>query len=69
MRRSAARHAEIHALVLLVVGTEVGPSDAIVIDSPMLISPTFVFQISCPVGASSAIVWLSSVLKKIRPSE
>src|SRR5678815_4582742 len=42
---------------------------AIVIDSPMLISPTFVFQISFPVAASSAMVLLSSVLKKILPSE
>jgi hypothetical protein len=41
---------------------------AIVSVSPRLISPTFVFQISLPDSASTATVWLSSVLKKIFPS-
>ena len=35
---------------------------AIVIVSPMLMSPSFVFHTSFPVFASTATVWLSSVL-------
>ena len=43
-------------------------SGAIVIVSPLLMSPSFVCHSSLPVAASTAMVWLSSVLKKIRPS-
>ena len=35
--------------------------------SPLLMSPSLVCQISLPVLASSATVWLSSVAKKILP--
>src|SRR5690348_16938228 len=44
-------------------------SGAIVMVSPWLISPTLVFQTCLPVFASTAMVWSSSVLKKILPSE
>ncbi len=40
-----------------------------VIDSPRLMSPSRVRHTSSPVSASSATVWLSRVLKKMRPSE
>jgi hypothetical protein len=43
-------------------------SGAIVIDSPRSISPSFVFQISLPLFASTATVCTSRVLKKTRPS-
>src|SRR3954453_792660 len=43
-------------------------SGAIVIVSPLLMSPSFVFQTSFPVSASTAIVRLSSVLKMTLPS-
>jgi len=43
-------------------------SGAIVIDSPLAMSPSFVRQISLPLAASTAIVCASSVLKKTRPS-
>src|SRR5439155_26960338 len=41
---------------------------AIVIVSPMLMSPTFVFHTSFPVFATTATTWSSSVLKTILPS-
>src|ERR1051325_6942505 len=44
-------------------------SGAIVIVSPLLISPSFVFQISLPVAASTAQVFPSSVLIKTLPFE
>src|SRR3954452_5347655 len=44
-------------------------SGAIVMVSPRLMLPSLVRQISFPVFASTAIVLLSSVLKKMRPPE
>jgi hypothetical protein len=43
-------------------------SGAMVMVSPRAMSPSLVRQSSWPVAASSAIVWLSSVLKKSLPS-
>src|SRR5205807_6884710 len=42
--------------------------DAMVSVSPRLMSPSVLFQISLPLAASTAIVWLSSVLMKTLPS-
>src|SRR5688500_3319880 len=44
-------------------------SGAIVIVSPMLMSPSFVFHSSCPVLASTAHVCASSVLMMTFPSQ
>src|SRR5438045_2804260 len=43
-------------------------SGAIVIVSPWAMSPSLARQTSCPVLASTAIVWSSSVLKKTLPT-
>lgn len=43
-------------------------SGAIVIVSPLLISPSLTVQSSCPVTASTPTAWLSRVTKWIRPS-
>jgi hypothetical protein len=43
-------------------------SGAIVMVSPLLMSPSCVFQRSTPLAASTATVWSSSVLYTIMPS-